>query len=126
MRLLIPLALLGAATAVELQTVRRDLPQDYTGKFLLFVQGDAVDGRAEELQQLLQAVRESVKKEPGILTYRIARGFDEQNNRFATVEEYLNPEAFAAHQSTEAYQNLINSGAIDASSTFSQFFAKEF
>ncbi|KAJ8087686.1 hypothetical protein PM082_006521 [Marasmius tenuissimus] len=126
-RKLIPLALLaciGLVHAVPLES--RDLPDDYDGKFIITVEAIAKDGKADELQKLVSTVRAhstNPQLEPETLTYRVARGFGDESNKFTLIEEYANKKAWEYHMTTQEYQNLINSGTFES---VTQSFSKEF
>ncbi|KAK7054667.1 hypothetical protein VNI00_003130 [Paramarasmius palmivorus] len=82
------------------------------GKFILIATVTAKEGKADELQKHLAAVREvaNSSQEPGTLTYRTARGFGEESNKFVVVEEYENPAVLAHHASSAQYLALKESG----------------
>ncbi|ESK89872.1 antibiotic biosynthesis monooxygenase domain protein [Moniliophthora roreri MCA 2997] len=90
------------------------IPEQIKGKFTLTATVTAVDGKADELQKLLAAARESANssKEPGTLTYRTSRGVGADSNKFTLFEEYADKEANSVHVQTEACQALAKSGVI--------------
>ncbi|KAK1229961.1 hypothetical protein PQX77_006955 [Marasmius sp. AFHP31] len=124
---LIPLALLacsGLAYAAPLES--RDLPDNYNGKFIITVEAVAKDGKADELQKFVSPLRAhstNSQLEPETLTYRVARGFGDESNKFTIIEEYTNKKAWEFHMATQEYQNMINSGTIES---VTQSFSKEF
>ena len=109
---LIPLALLCSVGLVHAAPLEhRDLPANYNGKFIITVQAVAIDGKADQLQQLVSTLRAhstNPQLEPETLTwvsrfgleflplphaemlfssYRVARGFDDERNTFTIIEE---------------------------------------
>ncbi|POY73623.1 hypothetical protein BMF94_3157 [Rhodotorula taiwanensis] len=81
-----------------------------SGKIVVFARAVAKEGKADELQRLLQeAVRSANSdKEPYTLTYRCARHGDE----FRLFEEYDQDieQGIKSHMAQEPFQNLIKSG----------------
>ncbi|KAL0568174.1 hypothetical protein V5O48_013811 [Marasmius crinis-equi] len=110
--------LLGSTAVLAAPLTRRalPLPADHQGKFVMFVEVIATPGREDELGELphdIQVQANDPELEPETLTYRLARGFGEESNKYWILEEYLEPSSLAYHQSTPVFLAMKNSGAID-------------
>ncbi|KAJ8085672.1 hypothetical protein PM082_004490 [Marasmius tenuissimus] len=110
--------LLVGSSAVYVSPLTRralPLPASHEGKFTMFVEVIAQPGREDELENILHAIQVQANDpelEPETLTYRLARGYGAESNKFWILEEYLEPSSLAYHQSTDVFKAMVDSGAI--------------
>ncbi|KAG9105178.1 hypothetical protein FRC07_009535, partial [Ceratobasidium sp. 392] len=85
----------------------------FPGKVILHAQFTAQEGQADKVQDFIKAIQADISagKEPGALTYRLARN----GNDFLTFEEYESPAAVKAHSEVPKYQafsTAVQSGTL--------------
>jgi len=94
------------------------------GNIIIVAHIIAATGKADEVAELIKAVRDSANSdaEPGTFVYRIAR----YDNKFAHFEEYENPEAIKVHMSLPAFQKLIEAKKAGTITEIDYAYYKEF
>lgn len=90
------------------------LPKATSGKVILVATATAVEGRADECQKLVAAIRKLANStaEPNTLTYRTTRA-EGGGNQFVIFEEYVMPNGIQEHMSAE-FKALGESGCVAA------------
>lgn len=71
----------------------------------------ARSGRAEEIAELLPAITEASRSEPGCLSYRPVRSVDDPQT-FVLFESYSDEMALERHKNSGHYRRLVTDGAV--------------
>jgi quinol monooxygenase YgiN len=64
---------------------------------------------ADKVEAIFHELRDAARKEPGCITFDVARS-KEKPNVFALWEEYVDEAAVEAHQATEHFKRLALNG----------------
>jgi quinol monooxygenase YgiN len=78
---------------------------DSSGPLCLIVKMKAVAGKEEQLKEVLTAMLEPTRKEPGCIVYQLYT--NEKNDTFFFYELWQTPQHLEGHTKTEHYLHLV-------------------
>ena len=72
----------------------------------------AKDGKADEIASIVQRLAAASRQEPGVVEFIANRSKDDPND-FLLYEQYIDEAAFAAHQQTAHFKELVLGRALE-------------